>query len=160
MFLYAVKANIGFSSATSNHFPITLKRGNNWLYWSDDRVKTTCAGGKQQFRVGGLSLHALQIWQTPNTSWPLGGWTLDLRWSHRAQILSGLSRLNPVPSGMHAHRRVHKHTLAFCSLHGTYWNWAQPEQSISVQHPSLSCQNSLILPYCWSATVLDKPGVE
>lgn len=128
MFLYAVKANIGFSSATSNHFPITLKRGNNWLYWSDDRVKTTCAGGKQQFRWGGLSLHALLIWQTPDTSWPLGGWTLDLRCSHRAQILSGLSRLNPVPPGMHAHRHTstHLHSTAYMERTDTELNQNNP----------------------------------
>lgn len=56
------------SNVSSNHSPITLKRVNNWVYWGDDGVKTTCVEGKEQLSLGSLSLHARQIQQTPNAS--------------------------------------------------------------------------------------------
>lgn len=48
-------------SVASNYFPIALKRVNNWLYWGDDRVRTTWAAGERQRSLGGLSVHARLI---------------------------------------------------------------------------------------------------
>lgn len=123
---------------------MTLKRVNNWLYWGDDRVGTTCAGGEQQCRQGGLSLHAQQIWQTADTSWPLGGWTFDVRCSHRAQILSALSWLDPISPVQNACRLTHKQTHARCSFHAKHWHRAEPERSIYVKIPSCASQSSNI----------------
>lgn len=85
---------MGFQEPLSVISQLLLRESITGFYWGDDRVRTTCAGGEQQCRLGGLSLHAQKIWQTPDTSWPLAGWTLDLRCSHRAKFLSALSQSN------------------------------------------------------------------
>lgn len=121
--------------------------------------------GNSRAGLRGLSPHALQIWQTPDTSWPLRGWTLDLKCTATgAQTLSALSGSNPLQT----HRECmptlrntgkHLHSAAYLELTHTELNQNNPPPW-SIPRVHVRTTPWATPPYGWGATTLDKPGVE